>query len=76
MSFVQQIQDTLAELVPIKQKELTALKKEHGNKVIGEVTVDQVRVELKLSMQLLSFSVLTILFLCKSKSSASAARVM
>jgi hypothetical protein len=27
--------------VPIKQKELTALKKEHGNKVIGEVTVDQ-----------------------------------
>jgi hypothetical protein len=28
-----QIQDTLAELVPIKQKELVALKKEHGNKV-------------------------------------------
>lgn len=38
----EQIQDTLAELVPIKQKELAALKKEHGNKVIGEVTVDQV----------------------------------
>jgi citrate synthase len=35
------IQETLAELVPIKQAELTALKKEHGNKVIGEVTVDQ-----------------------------------
>jgi len=35
------IQDTLAALVPIKQAELTALKKEHGNKVIGEVTVDQ-----------------------------------
>lgn len=59
MSFVQQIQDTLAELVPIKQKELTALKKEHGNKVIGEVTVDQVRVGVELYMQLLSDSVLT-----------------
>jgi len=32
-SKTKQIQDALAELVPIKQKELVALKKEHGNKV-------------------------------------------
>ena len=35
------IQETLAQLVPIKQQELLALKKEHGDKVIGQVTVDQ-----------------------------------
>lgn len=34
-----QIQDTLAELVPIKQKELAALKKEHGNKVLRGIVV-------------------------------------
>ncbi|EWM27549.1 citrate synthase [Nannochloropsis gaditana] len=35
------IQETLTELVPVKQAELVALKKEHGHKVIGDVTVDQ-----------------------------------
>lgn len=34
--------ETLMAQVPQKQKELAALKKEHGKKVIGEVTIDQV----------------------------------
>jgi len=33
--------ETLMAQVPEKQKSLAALKKEHGSKVIGEVTVDQ-----------------------------------
>lgn len=36
------LQDTLAAQVPEKQASLGALKKEHGSKVIGEVTIDQV----------------------------------
>jgi citrate synthase len=35
------LQDTLMAQVPEKQKNLAALKKEHGSHVIGEVTVDQ-----------------------------------
>ena len=34
--------ETLMAQVPEKQKALLALKKEHGSKVIGEVTIDQV----------------------------------
>jgi len=33
--------ETLMQQVPEKQKKLLALKKEHGKKVIGEVTIDQ-----------------------------------
>jgi len=35
------LQETLAAQVPEKQKSLLALKKEHGDHVIGEVTIDQ-----------------------------------
>ncbi|GMI23976.1 hypothetical protein TeGR_g7149 [Tetraparma gracilis] len=35
------LQEVLAAQVPAKQAELLALKKEHGDKVIGQVTVDQ-----------------------------------
>jgi len=35
------IQEVLAAQVPQKQADLLALKKEHGDKVLGEVTVDQ-----------------------------------
>ena len=35
------LQDTLAEQVPGKQVALASLKKEHGSKVIGNVTIDQ-----------------------------------
>jgi citrate synthase len=35
------LQETLAAQVPEKQKQLAALKKEHGSHVIGEVTIDQ-----------------------------------
>jgi len=35
------LQETLAAQVPAKQKALLALKKEHGDHVIGEVTIDQ-----------------------------------
>jgi citrate synthase len=35
------LSDTLMAQVPEKQKSLLALKKEHGSKVIGEVTIDQ-----------------------------------
>lgn len=33
--------DTISELVPEKQQKLAELKKNHGSKVIGEVTIDQ-----------------------------------
>lgn len=39
---VSSITEKLEEIVPKKQKDLIQLKKEHGSKVIGEVTVDQV----------------------------------
>jgi len=39
---VSSIQERLEEIVPLKQKKLIELKKGHGSKVIGEVTVDQV----------------------------------
>jgi len=39
---VSSITEKLEEIVPEKQKDLIRLKKEHGSKVIGEVTVDQV----------------------------------
>jgi citrate synthase len=35
------LQETLASQVPAKQASLTKLKKEHGSKVIGKVTIDQ-----------------------------------
>jgi len=35
------LQETLAAQISQKQKDLNTLKKEHGNKVIGEVTIDQ-----------------------------------
>jgi len=35
------LQETLAAQVPEKQKSLLSLKKEHGDQVIGEVTIDQ-----------------------------------
>jgi citrate synthase len=35
------LQETLAGQVPSKQAKLAALKKEHGSKVIGKVTIDQ-----------------------------------
>jgi len=35
------LQETLAAQVPQKQADLLALKKEHGDKVLGQVTVDQ-----------------------------------
>jgi citrate synthase len=35
------LQETLAAQVPGKQAKLAALKKEHGSKVIGKVTIDQ-----------------------------------
>jgi len=35
------LQETLAAQVPEKQKSLAALKKDHGDHVIGEVTIDQ-----------------------------------
>jgi citrate synthase len=35
------LQETLAAQVPSKQASLAALKKEHGSKVIGKVTIDQ-----------------------------------
>jgi citrate synthase len=35
------LQETLASQVPSKQAKLAALKKEHGSKVIGKVTIDQ-----------------------------------
>ena len=38
---VMTLQETLFAQVPEKQKALAALKKEHGNHVIGEVTIDQ-----------------------------------
>ncbi|GMI49298.1 hypothetical protein TrCOL_g5199 [Triparma columacea] len=38
---VQTISEVLASQVPQKQADLLALKKEHGSKVLGEVTVDQ-----------------------------------
>jgi len=38
---VMTLTETLMAQVPEKQKSLAALKKEHGSKVIGEVTVDQ-----------------------------------
>ncbi|EJK59821.1 hypothetical protein THAOC_19912 [Thalassiosira oceanica] len=38
---VSTLQETLAEQVPGKQVALASLKKEHGSKVIGSVTIDQ-----------------------------------
>jgi len=38
---VTSLTETLMQQVPEKQKQLLALKKEHGSKVIGEVTIDQ-----------------------------------
>jgi citrate synthase len=38
---VMTLTETLMAQVPEKQKSLAALKKEHGSKVIGEVTIDQ-----------------------------------
>ncbi len=35
------LQETLTAQVPAKQSALAALKKEHGSKVIGQVTIDQ-----------------------------------
>ncbi|XP_033639372.1 citrate synthase, mitochondrial-like [Asterias rubens] len=35
------LKDVMADLVPIKQKEVQAFRKSHGTKVIGEVMVDQ-----------------------------------
>ena len=35
------LQETLAAQVPAKQTKLATLKKEHGSKVIGKVTIDQ-----------------------------------
>ncbi|KAL0082410.1 citrate synthase [Phycomyces blakesleeanus] len=35
------LKERLHELIPEKQKEVKAFKKEYGNKVLGEVTVDQ-----------------------------------
>ena len=38
----QLLKEKLTAQVPIKQAELKELKQQHGNEVIGEVTVDQV----------------------------------
>ena len=35
------LSETLSAQVPAKQAKLAALKKEHGSKVIGQVTIDQ-----------------------------------
>ena len=35
------LQETLTAQVPAKQTQLATLKKEHGSKVIGQVTIDQ-----------------------------------
>ena len=35
------LQETLTSQVPTKQSSLATLKKEHGSKVIGKVTIDQ-----------------------------------
>ncbi len=35
------LQETLTSQVPSKQSSLATLKKEHGSKVIGQVTIDQ-----------------------------------
>lgn len=35
------LQETLASQLPAKQTQLATLKKEHGSKVIGQVTIDQ-----------------------------------
>ena len=35
------LQETLTSQVPTKQAALATLKKEHGSKVIGQVTIDQ-----------------------------------
>ena len=35
------MKERLAELIPEKQAEVKAFKKEYGNKVVGEVTIDQ-----------------------------------
>ena len=35
------LQETLEQQVPAKQLQLATLKKEHGSKVIGKVTIDQ-----------------------------------
>ena len=35
------LQETLSAQVPTKQSSLATLKKEHGSKVIGNVTIDQ-----------------------------------
>ncbi|KAL0095085.1 citrate synthase [Phycomyces blakesleeanus] len=40
-SKAQTLKERLAELIPQKQEEVKAFKKEYGNKVLGEVTVDQ-----------------------------------
>ncbi|KAI9021010.1 citrate synthase [Phycomyces nitens] len=40
-SKTQSLKERLAELIPQKQEEVKAFKKEYGNKVLGEVTVDQ-----------------------------------
>jgi len=40
--FVSSLRETVEELVPEKQKSLALLKKEHGKKEIGQVTIEQV----------------------------------
>jgi hypothetical protein len=42
------LRKVMAEKIPAFQEEVKAFRKEHGNKVIGEVTVDQVRVRFKI----------------------------
>lgn len=40
------LKDVLAALIPEKQKEVAAFRKEYGKSKVGEVTVDMVRIKL------------------------------
>lgn len=42
LSIFQNLKDVLADLIPEKQKEVVALRKEYGNTKVGEVTLDMV----------------------------------
>lgn len=41
MFFVKSLKERLSEIIPEKQAEVKAFKKEYGSKILGEVTVDQ-----------------------------------
>lgn len=51
------LRKVMAEKIPAFQEEVKAFRKSFGNKVIGEITVDQVMNELAVRIQVLSIFV-------------------